>query len=228
MIERQILASLSIACFLCAMPAFTQKREAKTDPKTAVSAEKPKQTVYDFSLVDQDGKVVPLSNYKGKVLLVVNLASQSLFSDQTLALNELQKAYGPRGLQVIGIPSSDFGNQELKDPAALRKYYADAIHADFPIFAVAKLTGINAIPLYEFLCDPKRSVPGGAIHWNFTKFLIDRNGAPLARYEVDTDPADVDFHVIIESALSGKFKKASGEGGGGRRSTENSGPPPGV
>src|SRR5580658_5916133 len=79
------------------------------------SEEKPiKKTVYDFSLVDMHGKVVPLSNYKGKVLLIVNLASQSVYNSQIAALNELEKTYGPQGFVVLGIPSADFGNQELK------------------------------------------------------------------------------------------------------------------
>jgi glutathione peroxidase len=166
----------------------------------------PKKTVYDFSLVDMDGKVVPLSNYKGKVLLIVNLASQSVFNNQIAALNDLEKSYGAQGLVVLGIPSADFGSQELKDPAAVHKYYADTAHAQFPVFATAALTGVHAIPLYQFLCDPKQSVPGGDIHWNYTKFLIDREGKPLTRYEVDVDPADIDFHVTIESALAGKLK----------------------
>jgi len=166
-----------------------------------------KQTVYDFSLVDLDGKVVPLSTYKGKVLLVVNLASQSVFHEQIAALNDLEKAYAAAGLVVLGIPSSDFGGEELTDPAALRKYYSDTAHATFPVFARASLTGPNEIPLYEFLCDPKQSVPGGDIHWNFSKFLIDRKGEPLARFEAGDDPAELDFHVTIEKALAGKLEK---------------------
>jgi glutathione peroxidase len=165
-----------------------------------------KKTVYDFSLIDMDGKVVPLSNYKGKVLLIVNLASQSVFNDQIAALNDLEKTYSAQGLVVLGIPSADFGNQELKDPVALHKYYADVAHAQFSVFTGAKLIGVHAIPLYQFLCDPKQSIPGGDIHWNYTKFLIDREGKPLARYEVDVDPAKNDFHVKIESALAGKLK----------------------
>lgn len=166
-----------------------------------------KQTVYDFSLVDLDGKVVPLSSYKGKLLLIVNLASQSVFHDQVAALNDLQKTYAADGLVVLGIPSSDFGGQELKDSAELRKYYIDTVHAGFPVFARASLTGSNAIPLYRFLCDAKLGLPGGDIHWNFSKFLVDREGHPLARYEAGEDPADLDFHVAIEQALAGKFKK---------------------
>lgn len=187
--------AIFIACVSC---TFSEEPEAK-------------QSVYNFSLVDLDGKVVPLSTYKGKLLLIVNLASRSVFNDQIAALNELEKTYSADGLVVIGIPSSDFGGEELKDSAALRKYYADTVHAAFPVFARASITGANAIPLYQFLCDPKQSLPGGDIHWNFSKFLIDRQGQPLARYEAGEDPADIDFHVIIEKALAGKLKRQNAE-----------------
>jgi glutathione peroxidase len=199
-----------VLLLLLTLPAFT----------IPLSAEQPaaKQTIYDFSLVDQDGKVVPLSIYKGKLLLIVNLASQSVYSSQIEALNELEKTYSGKGLEILGVPSQDFGGEELKDPAAMRKYYADTVHAAFPVFASASITGVNAIPLFQYLCDPKQSPPGGDIRWNFTKFLIDRDGKPLARYEVDVDPADIDFHVAIESALEGKFKKPDA----GKKS-ENSG-----
>lgn len=166
-----------------------------------------KQSVYDFSLVDVNGKTVPLSNYKGKVLLIVNLASQSTYRDQIAALNDLEKSYAAEGLVVLGIPSSDFGGKELKDTAALREYYNNTAHVSFPIFSLANLHGVATIPLYSFLCDPKTSVPGGELHWNFTKFIIDREGKPVARYEVSEDPADVSFRVFIELALAGKLKK---------------------
>jgi glutathione peroxidase len=178
-------------------------------PATALEQEEKgsKQTVYDFSLVDQSGKSVSLSTYKGKLLLIVNLASQSIYSSQIAALNELQKTYASQGLEIIGIPSADFGGEELKDPAALHKYYSETAHAEFPVFASATITGVNKIPLYQFLCDSKQGLSGGDLHWNFTKFLIDREGHPLARYELDLDPADIEFHVTIEDALAGKLKK---------------------
>jgi glutathione peroxidase len=183
-------------------------------------APQPKKTVYDFSLVDQDGKVVPLSNYKGKLLLIVNLASQSAYSNQIAGLNDLEKTYGPQGLVILGIPSADFGAQELKDPAAVRKFYADVAHADFPVFASATLSGVHAIPLYRYLCDTKDGLPGGDLHWNFTKFLIGRDGKPLARYEVAMDPADIDFHVNVESALAGKLKPPATSGKGEDKGAE--------
>lgn len=223
-----LLLSAMLFCSLAASAAPVQKNQPR---KTAAASSGPDaapspgaaKTVYDYSLVDQDGKVVSLSDYKGKVLLIVNLASQSMYSTQIAALNDLQKTYGPHGLQVIGIPSADFANEELKDPVALRKYYTDTAKVDFPVFATAKLAGIDAIPLYQFLTDPKLSVPGGSVNWNYTKFLIDRTGKPIARYEVGTDPADSDFRVDIESALSGKFKRSGGGGGGGGRRQQPSG-----
>ena len=176
-------------------------------PRAFPDEQATKQTVYDFSLVDINGKTVPLASYKGKVLLIVNLASQSTYRDQIAALNDLEKNYSAKGLVVIGIPSSDFGGKELKDAETLRDYYNNILHVAFPLFAPAKLHGVDTIPLYTFLCNPKASVPGGDLHWNFTKFIIDREGKPLARYEVGEDPADVNFHVTIEQALAGKLKK---------------------
>ena len=190
----RLIAPFLMVVLACAPQAFCAEQDQK-------------QTVYDFSLVDINGKTIPLSSYKGKILLIVNLASQSTYRDQIAALNDLEKNYAAEGLVVIGIPSSDFGGKELKDTAALREYYNNAVHVAFPLFAAAKVHGVDTIPLYSFLCDPKASVPGGELHWNFTKFIIDREGKPLARYEVSEDPADVNFRVTIELALAGKLKK---------------------
>jgi glutathione peroxidase len=208
-----LIASLVV----CASVAFAQKSQ-KEKPAEQKPSEKEKQTIYDFSLVGFDGKVVSLSAYKGKVLLIVNLASKSEYRSQIDALSDLAKHYEPQGLVVLGIPSAEFGGQELKDAAAVRTYYLDTAKVTFTVFAPSTLTGVNAIPLYHFLTDPKQSVPGGELHWSFTKFLIGRDGKPLARYEVGEDPADIDFHVLVEKALAGKFKK-----GGGKAPEKNAG-----
>jgi glutathione peroxidase len=207
--RRGFLVGLSVLLFACALTA--QAADKKADKPKTESA-KPKKTICDYSLVDLDGKVIPLSSYKGKLLLIVNLASQSIYHDQIDALNELQKTYADQGLVVIGIPSADFGAEEVKDPAALKKYYRETAHVTFPVFAAATLRGANEIPLYHFLTDPKDGLPGGDIHWNFTKVLIDKEGLPLARFELAEDPADVDFRVTIEKALAGKLKKKGGLG----------------
>src|SRR5580698_261138 len=205
------LVLMFVALSVWGQPASAEKTKGENQKaeNKKTDASKPKKNIYDYSLVDLDGKETPLASFKGKLLLIVNLASQSIYHDQIDALNELQKTYADQGLVVIGIPSADFGSGELKDPAVLRKYYRETAHVTFPVFASASLRGPSEIPLYRFLTDPKQSLPGGDIHWNFTKFLIDREGLPLARFDVDEDPADVDFHVKIETALAGKLKKKS-------------------
>lgn len=170
------------------------------------------KSIYDYSLVGLDGKVVSLSAYKGKVLLIVNLASKSIYTDQITALNDLQKSYSEKGLVVLGIPSSDFGAEELSDGPAIEKYYHDKAKASFTIFSKACLRGNDEIPLAHFLTDPKDGAAGGEIHWNFTKFVVDREGKPVLRFESDSDPSDPDFRVKIEQVLNGTFKKkGSGE-----------------
>jgi glutathione peroxidase len=207
-----VLLFAMLAAYVPMAPGGKAQAENQKAETKKTDAAKQKKTIYDYSLVDLDGKETALSAFKGKLLLIVNLASQSINRDQIEALNELQKAYGDQGLVVIGIPSADFGGEELKDPTAVKKYYRETAHVTFLVFASASLRGVNEIPLYRYLTDPKLSLPGGDVHWNFTKFLVDREGLPLARFEVHEDPADVDFHVTIEKALAGKLKKKSDAG----------------
>ena len=165
------------------------------------------KTVYDYSLVSLDGKDISLSTYKGKVLLIVNLASESLYMRQVSALDALQNDYADKGLVVIGIPSGDFGAQELTDNKAIQHYYLDSQHVSFQIFSKASLRGKDSIPLAHFLIDPKDGTGGGDIHWNFTKFFVDRQGHPVLRCEADSDPADPEFRVKLEQVLDGTYKK---------------------
>jgi glutathione peroxidase len=177
---------------------------------TASAAPVAKKTVYDYSLVGLDGKVISLATYKGKVILIVNLASQSIYKDQVTGLEELQKTYADKGLVILGIPSSDFGAEELTDNAAIQKYYVDGQHVTFPVVSKTSLRGKDTIPLVHFLTDPKEGTGGGDIHWNFTKFVIDRQGKPVLRCETDSDPMDPEFRVKLEQILDGTFKKPEG------------------
>jgi glutathione peroxidase len=165
------------------------------------------KTVYDYSLVSLDGKEISLSTYKGKVLLIVNLASQSVYTHQISTLNQLQKDYASKGLVVVGIPSGDFGAQELADNTAIEHYYVDSQHVTFQIVSKAVLRGKDTIPLARFLIDPKDGTGGGDIHWNFTKFLVDRQGQPVLRCEADSDPGDPAFRATLEQVLDGTYKK---------------------
>ena len=171
------------------------------------AAKQPVKTLYDYSIVSLDGKVVPLATYKGKVLLIVNLASKSIYGNQLKALEELQKTYADEGLVVVGLPSADFGAEELKDNSAIQKYYVDIEHVNFQVTSLSTVRGKDTLPLIQFLTDAKEGAGGGKIHWNYTKFLVDRQGHPVLRFEAGSDPSDPEFRVSVEQVLNGTFKK---------------------
>src|SRR5215469_4112586 len=112
--------------------------------------EKPEKSVYDYTLVDLGGREVSLTAYKGKVLVIVNLASQSIFHEQNAMLEELQKAYKDQGLVVLGVPSNDFGAQEPGTEADVEKNYGKDQHLVFPVFARVSVRGKDQVPLYAF------------------------------------------------------------------------------
>jgi len=170
------------------------------------AAEKPAKTVYDYSLVDLGGKEVSLSAYKGKVLVIVNLASQSIFHEQNAMLEELQKAYKDQGLVVLGVPSNDFGAQEPGTDAEVRSNYGKDHHFIFPVFARVSVRGKDQVPLYAFLTGDKKAPAGGDVHWNYTKFVLDRMGKVVARFEPHVLPNAPEVRVTIEDVLAGKFK----------------------
>ena len=165
----------------------------------------PEKTVYDYSLAMPGGGVQSLADYRGKVLLIVNLASQSVYASELAALDQLEKTYADQGLVVLGIPSSDFGKQELSDDAAIDAWYKKQ-NLSFPIASKATLTGVQAIPLVGFLTEPPTGLPGGELHWNFTKFVLDRAGHPVMRMEASGDPADPEFQEKLEEVLNGTYK----------------------
>lgn len=170
------------------------------------AAEKPEKTVYDYSLVDLNGKEVSLSAYKGKVLLIVNLASQSIFHDQNAMLEELQKTYQDQGLVVLGVPSNDFGAQEPGTDGEVQKLYSKDPHFIFPVFARVSVRGKDEVPLYDFLTGDKKGTTGGDVHWSYTKFVVDRTGKVVARFEPHILPNAPEVRATIEDVLAGKFK----------------------
>ncbi len=161
--------------------------------------------IYDFSLAAIDGKEVRLDTYKGKVLLIVNLASKSGFTGQTGQLEKLYETYRENGLVVLGIPSNDFGSTEPGSDDDVRKFYTQTAHVAFPLFARVSVRGKDAAPLYEFLCDAKEHPKtGGPVHWGFTKFLVDRSGSVFARFEPDVAPDAPELIVAVEEAIDAK------------------------
>lgn len=178
----------------------------------AAGPEKDKKTLYDYSLVAFDGKEVPLSSFKGSVLLIVNLASESIFKDQIPQLEELQKAYKDKGLIILGIPCNDFGDQEPGADAEIHRIYSSAFHLSFPVFARTSVRGKDQAALYAFLTSDTKGATAGEVHWSYTKFVVDRGGKVVARFEPDVPPKSPELGATIEEVLAGHFKPPAQKG----------------
>jgi glutathione peroxidase len=193
---RTASGTLAIGCFLALTPAASHSAPADND----------KKTLYDYSLVAFDGKEVPLSRFKDQVVLVVNLASKSIFKEQIPQLEELQKTYKDKGLVVLGVPCNDFGAQEPGTDAEIQKTYTNEFHLTFPVFARASVRGKDQAAVYGFLTKDKKGGTGGEVHWSYTKFVVDRSGKVVARFEPDMAPNSPKLGATIEEVLAGKFK----------------------
>lgn len=140
-------------------------------------------TIYDFQARTIDGKSLPFSDYRGKVLLIVNVASQCRFTPQYQGLENLYKKYHPYGFLVLGFPCNQFGGQEPGGETEIKKFCETKFGVTFPLFEKIEVNGEHAHPIYQFLSNSKPGILGTkGIKWNFTKFLIDRGGHPVRRY----------------------------------------------
>jgi glutathione peroxidase len=148
--------------------------------------------IYDFSAAAVDGKEVPLSGYQGKVLLVVNTASKCGFTPQYKGLEELYEQFKDRGLVILGFPCNQFGAQEPGTEAEIAQFCELNYGVTFPIFAKIDVNGAQAHPLYKFLKGEQAGILGTeGIKWNFTKFLVNREGKVVERYAPSTTPAEL-------------------------------------
>ena len=157
-------------------------------------------TAFDFQAVDIDGNTRDLSEYRGKVVLVVNVASKCGFTPQYTGLQALWEKYRDRGFVVLGFPCDQFGHQEPGDEAEIKNFCSLTYDVDFPMFAKVDVNGGKAHPLWTWLKDQKGGLLGfDAIKWNFTKFLIGRDGVPIKRYAPTDKPESL--AKDIEAAL---------------------------
>ena len=148
--------------------------------------------IYDFSVKDIHGKTVKLDAFKGKPLLIVNTASKCGFTPQYKGLEALYKKLHGKGLEILGFPCNQFGEQEPGSEAEIESFCEVNYGVTFPMFAKVDVNGDAAAPLYKFLKKEKTGLLGSeAIKWNFTKFLVDRNGKVVERYAPNTEPAEI-------------------------------------
>ncbi|MGB8259955.1 MAG: glutathione peroxidase [Terracidiphilus sp.] len=160
------------------------------------------KSIYDFTMKSIDGQPVSLSSYSGKVLLIVNVASKCGFTPQYAALQALYGKYKDRGLVIVGVPANNFMQQEPGTDEEIKKFCSNKYNVTFPMMAKVSVKGDDQAPLYGFLTGKETNPQfGGEIKWNFTKFLFDRTGKPVARFEPATTPDSPEAIAAIEAAL---------------------------
>jgi glutathione peroxidase len=153
-------------------------------------------TVFDFTAQDIAGKDVDLSAYQGKVLLIVNTASKCGFTPQYKGLQALFEKYRERGFEVLGFPCNQFGHQEPADEAAISEFCELNFGVDFPLFGKIDVNGDDAHPLYRHLKEEAPGILGSkAVKWNFTKFLVARDGTVVKRYAPTDTPASLEKDI---------------------------------
>jgi glutathione peroxidase len=157
-------------------------------------------SVYGFQVRDVHQKDVPMESFRGKTLLIVNVASKCGFTSQYKGLESLYRQYTDRGLVVLGFPCNQFGGQEPGSESEIKSFCELNFGVTFPLFAKIEVNGSNAAPLYRYLKVAAPGVLGSeAIKWNFTKFLIDKNGNVLKRYAPTDSPESIakDIEAIL-------------------------------
>ena len=153
-------------------------------------------SLYDITVDDIKGKPVKLSKYKDKVLLIVNTASECGFTPQYKGLEALYEKFHGKGLEVLGFPCNQFGEQEPGDENAIAQFCELNYGVTFPMFAKVDVNGDDASPLFKHLKSAKKGILGSeAIKWNFTKFLVDRKGNVVERYAPKTEPKELENDV---------------------------------
>ena len=161
------------------------------------------KSVYDFTLSSIDGQPAPLAAYKGKVVLLVNVASRCGFTPQYTALESTYGKYKSAGLVIVGIPANNFGAQEPGTNQEIKTFCTSKYNVTFPMMAKVSVKGDDITPLYQFLTDKTvHPQTGGEIQWNFTKFLIGPDGRVITRFEPEVTPDSPQVTSAIEKALT--------------------------
>lgn len=169
---------------------------------SAKESKKMDKSIYTFTMKNINGKETPLKEYKGKVLLVVNVASKCGFTPQYKQLEAVYKKYKGQGFEILGFPANNFGHQEPGTNEEIKQFCTSKFDVTFPMFAKISVKGDDIDPLYQYLTskedDPEFS---GPITWNFNKFLIGKDGKILSRYDSKIKPDDPTITDAIETAL---------------------------
>jgi glutathione peroxidase len=194
---RRVCAAIVAALVLCAgftsVRADEKKKEGKVPP------------VLNFKMKSIDGKSVDLSNYQGKVVVFVNVASKCGYTPQYEALQKLYEKYADKGLVIVGVPANDFGKQEPGTDAEIKEFCSSKYNVKFDMLSKVSVKGDDKCDLYKFLTsketDPKYA---GEVEWNFEKFIVSRNGEVVGRFKSKVKPDSDEFIKAIETELDKK------------------------
>ena len=153
-------------------------------------------SIHEFTMNNIDGQATPLASMKGKAVLVVNVASQCGYTPQYAGLQALYEKYKGQGLVIIGVPANNFGGQEPGTNEDIKQFCSRKYNVTFPIMAKVSVKGDDKTPLYQYLTST-----GGEVKWNFTKFLVGKDGKPVQRFESAVSPDSPELAAAIEKAL---------------------------
>jgi glutathione peroxidase len=168
-------------------------------------AEDTPKTIHDFTMKTIDGTAIPLATYKGKVLLVVNVASQCGNTPQYKGLETLYRKYKEKGFAILGFPANNFGQQEPGSNEEIRAFCQTTYDVTFDMFSKISVKGSDQDPLYRFITSPETNPEfSGDVRWNFQKYLVDRNGAIIGKFLPKVDPLSDELTSAVEKALSQK------------------------
>lgn len=187
------LALAAGACESSSRPDSKSERPMNPAP---VPQTQPAQTAFDFSLDSITGQRIDLSQYRGKVLLIVNVASRCGFTPQYAGLQQLHERYAPRGLVVLGVPSNDFGSQEPGSNQEIQTFCSSEYGVTFPMFSKVVVKGSGQHPLFRWL-----TADGDSVSWNFNKFLSDKNGNLVKHFGTRVKPLSKELLAAIEQQL---------------------------
>ena len=158
-------------------------------------------SVYDFTLNSIEGAATPLASFKGKVVLLVNVASKCGYTPQYAGLEKLYETYKDKGFVIVGVPANNFGSQEPGSNEEIKTFCSRNYNVTFPMMSKVSVKGADKTPLYQYLPDEKAKT-GGEIKWNFTKFLVDKKGNVINRFESAVTPESADLVKAVEAALA--------------------------
>ncbi|XP_074572601.1 putative phospholipid hydroperoxide glutathione peroxidase [Curcuma longa] len=165
-------------------------------PGAAYATAATEESIYDFTVKDIDGKDVSLSKFKGKVLLIVNVASQcGLTSSNYTELSHIYDKYKTQGFEILAFPCNQFGGQEPGSNSEIKEFACTRFKAEYPIFDKVYVNGPNTAPVYQFLKSSAGGFLGGLIKWNFEKFLVDKNGKVVERHMPTTSPFQIEKDI---------------------------------